>query len=124
MFSCFADAVLSDSELTFVKFIGYLLLILWPAYLTKEIFFHKPDPAISALTAAVTEQAKSTAMIQARMESTDRAVTELKAMQIRDTDAIFRKIDELGSNFQSAIREHDRELGKLDGVAKSKLPSR
>ena len=123
LFPVLCDAVLSDSELTFVKFIGYLLLILWPAYLTKEIFFHRPDPTISTLTTAVTEQARNMASIQARMESTDKAVTELKNMQIRDTDAIFAKIDTLGSAFQAAIREHDRELGKLDGATKRKLPS-
>lgn len=110
-----ADISLSDSELTFIKFAAYCLTLLWGGYLVKEIFVgHKPDPMLSMLAASNAKLAESVATLNAQSVHRGDQMTDLRNMQIRDTDAIFKKIDALDEKFQAVLREHDREIGRLE----------
>ena len=107
----------SDSEVTFLKFIGYLLPLVWLWYLGKEIISgHRADPAIAELVKAQVNIAASVATLASQSTSNGERITELREMQVRDTQAIFRRLEGLDASFVSALRQHDRELGKLEGA--------
>lgn len=111
-----ASFPLSDSEVTFIKFLGYLLPLMWAWYLGKEIFGgHKTDPMVAALTAAQVKLTETVTGLTAETGFNRARLEELRAMQIRDTDAIFRRLDAMQSSFIDALRSHDREIGKLEG---------
>jgi hypothetical protein len=114
-----ASFPLTDSEVTFIKFLGYLLPLLWAWYLGKEIFLgHKPDPAIAALMSSQMELTKAVTTATAEGTFTKARIEELRQMQIRDTDAIFKRLDDMQASFIDALREHDSKLGKLEGASK------
>ena len=113
---CYFALTFTDSEVTFLKFIGYLLPLVWLWYLGKEIICgHKPDPSLAVLTQSTVNLAASVATLAAQSSNNGDRISELRDMQVRDTQAIFRRIDGLDSSFVTALRQHDRELGKLEG---------
>ena len=118
-----AQLSLSDSEVTFLKFLGYLLPLLWATYLILEIIGrHKPDPTVSLLVESTQKLTETVTKTVAESHYTKSRIEELRNMQIRDTDAIFRRLDEMQTSFIDALRQHDRELGVLEGQTKTPTP--
>lgn len=104
---------LTDSELTFVKFAGYLLILLWIMYLTRENFFpHKPDPRLEALIKDMQTMTATVSAVATRMESLDKAQAELVRQQRDDVRLIFAEIKGYNESVQKILREHEHDIAE------------
>lgn len=83
-----AAVPLSDSEVTFYKFVAVLLMALWVTCLIKEIFFgHKRDPLLDALTAPVGTLTTGMVAHAAQIQVQERRLTELVQQQREEDTA-------------------------------------
>lgn len=121
-----AAPAFADGEITFIKWLGILNLLLWPFYLGKEIFFgghSKPDPRVDTLSSAVAAMAASVTTTAAKMEHIEKRQNELIQQQREDTRLLFKELKlsndsvreelkEYNESVQSVLREHEHALAK------------
>jgi hypothetical protein len=106
-----AAPAFADGEITFIKWLGILNLLLWPFYLGKEIFFgHKHDPRIDNLSNAVAAMAASVTATSTEMKGIEKRQNELIQQQKEDTRLLFKELKEYNESVQSVLREHEQAL--------------
>ena len=105
--------IITPGEITFLKFLGILLMFLWVAYLLKELFFsHRRDPMMDLLSTAVSSMTTAIASNSARMEMLEKRQNELITQQRQDTGLIFQRITEWNESIQKVLRDHEHDIAK------------
>ncbi len=110
----FADAydAFSNGEITFLKFLTIAVMFLWIIYLSKEVFFHRPDPTVSLLVKSVTDMTSTVSATTARIEALERRQLELGTQQRADTQEVFREMKDMNASIQQVLREHEHDIAK------------
>lgn len=102
-------SVLSDSELTFFKFIAYLLPLLWIAYLVKDLFFAThSDPRTESLVAAVSSLTATVATLSAHVDASRDARKEYEKRQERATADLWTEISAIRNMLTSLVKDVTR----------------
>lgn len=108
-----ANAALTENEITFVKFLGILLMLLWVAYLLKELLSgHRRDPHVDSLNAAVTAMTTTVTQNSTRMELLERRLNELIGLQREDVRAVFDRIQAMQDGINAVLREHEHDIAR------------
>lgn len=104
---------LSDNEITFIKFLGILLMLLWVAYLLKELSSgHRSDPHVDGLNAAVTAMTATVTQSATRMELLERRLGELISQQREDVRAVFDRIQAMQDGINAVLRDHEHDIAR------------
>jgi hypothetical protein len=108
----FADAdLVSPGEITFLKFLGILLMFLWVAYLIKELFFaHRRDPLLDSLTASVSALNAAVSVTSTRVEAQEKRTAELIQTQREDVSKLFTRIEDYKASVDAVLREHEHDI--------------
>lgn len=112
-FPFFAETdLITPGEVSWLKFLGILLMVLWTVYLIKEIFFsHRRDPLVDALATSVGSLTTGMAAQGARMEAQERRLTELVLTQRDDVKNIFTEIKAYKASIDAVLLDHEHEIG-------------
>lgn len=105
---------IGPAELLFFKFLALIMMVLWPVYLVKEIFFsHKTDTRVDVLVTSVGALTTAIATTSAKMEGMERRQGELIQQQRVDAKELAEGVGALREGVDTILREHEAEIRAL-----------
>lgn len=113
LLSLFCQIPVSDSEITFLKFLGILVLCLWVCYLLKELLWHPQAPPpldVVALTKGIGEQ-----MANAVTSIMHSQVATMDARMAEQMNTIVERFNNVSDTSQRTIQKLAEDVALMKG---------